>query len=349
MAKLLIPSRNRPTSLGYILTFISRFYPGQDIIIADGSTVEYKDHYKYLCKCSDFNNINIEYRQFDPSITVANRIVSVLESINDDLIIMGADDDYPLLDTLKIGEGFLKKHRDYSTAMGSTINLYLYKDGSMKARLGVSRPLNSNSLEKRVMDFAEWPFSTTYAITRRDLLLERYKRAAKYFLANFYDYSAGILDCMSGKIKALRDISFISTRNYKHSYFRPDDDLIYLRRGNEVLKYIDIFQEDFLKFTNIPNSRAQELAKTLIRMRIEQLAGCRAHRRPGFSKSSLFKNTHIQYQYKKFHGLFTKNDPERKRLYKKIKYIADALNAIPDSNDNQGENKTYETFEEQVQ
>lgn len=348
MAKILIPTRNRPTSLSYVLGFISKFYPGQEIIIADGSYEEYKPVYRKLIKSDGYKNINIDYREFNSDITLADRLVHVLNTLSDELIIMGADDDYPFFDTLSLGEKFLLENNDYSTAMGSTVNLYLYDDGTMSARLGVSRPINSNSIVKRVLDFSEWAFSTTYAVTRRNLLIERYQRASKFFLANFSDYTTGILDCMTGKIKALRDITFTSTRSYSHSYLRPGDDLIYLRRGNEVLKYIEIFQNDLLNHSSISESKAHSVAKKLIQDRIAQMAGGRVHRKPGFSKSPLFKNRHIQYQYHHFHGLFTKNHPERKRLNEKLQYIAHALITTQNTSDNKGEKKKYETLEEQT-
>jgi len=344
LAKLLIPSRNRPTSLANVLNFISHFYPGQDIIIADGSTSEYKILYRKLLKNPDYNVLNIEYRPFDSKISIIQRILAVLCELNDQLIIMGADDDYPLLDTLQKGEVFLSTHADYSTAMGSSINLYLLENGPMKVRLGVSRPIESSSIVQRVRDFAEWSFSTTYAVTRREVLIARYQRADSLFLANFYDYNVGIHDCMAGKIKAIKDVGFFCTRNYRHSYIRPNDNLIYLRRGTEVLKFIESFRNDLLLYSDMHETEAQNIAKKLVRERIAQLAGGRVNRRHGFSKSPLFKNSHIQYQYNNFHGLFSKHHPERKRLLSKLEFIVNALKKIPGSNDNHGERKTSETL-----
>ena len=41
MARLLIPTRNRPTSLMSVIAFLERFHPGTRVIVADGSADSY--------------------------------------------------------------------------------------------------------------------------------------------------------------------------------------------------------------------------------------------------------------------------------------------------------------------
>lgn len=344
MAKILIPTRNRPESLGHVLEYISRFYPGQYVIIADGSTEEYKAHYRDLLNNHQLK-LDIDYRPFDEKISIFERLLTVLRQLDDELIIIGSDDDYPVLDVLREGEAFLNQHPDYVTAMGSSINLYLREDGSIMTRIGFARTIKSASAESRALDFADWSFSTTYAITRRQLLIKRFEKGPYYFLANFYDFNTGVLDCLSGKIKALSKTSYFCTRNYRYSYIRPDDNLIYLRQGQDVLRIMDFFRDEFIESDQMPEIEAANLAKRLIRKRIAQLAAPRLHRHAGFGKSKLFKTPEIQSQYRLFHDLYRENTAYRNDMFDKLKFIIETLKLKPNSADSMGMSQKNEAVD----
>lgn len=344
MAKILIPTRNRPESLGHVLEYMSRFYPGQSVIIADGSTEEYKAHYRNLLNNHQFD-LDIDYQPFDEKISIFDRLLTVLKKLEDDLVIIGSDDDYPVLDVLREGENFLNKHPDYVTAMGSSINLYLHEHGEITAKLGFARTINQSKAEYRALAFADWSFSTTYAITRRKLLIKRFEKGPHYFLANFYDFNTGILDCITGKIKALDKASYFCTRNYRYSYIRPDDNLIYLRQGQDVLKIMDFFRDEFIVSEQMPENQAAKLAKQLIRKRIAQLAAPRLHRRAGFAKTKFFKSPEIQSQYNTFHDLFRAGSKYRSNMIEKLRFIVDTLKLKPESIDNVGMKQKNESVD----
>lgn len=344
MAKILIPTRNRPESLGHVLEYMSRFYPGQSVIIADGSTEEYKAHYSDLLNNHQFK-LDIDYRPFDEKISFFDRLLTVLRQLDDELIIIGSDDDYPVLNVLREGEAFLNQHPDYVTAMGSSINLYLHEHGDITTKLGFARTISANKAENRAQEFSEWSFSTTYAITRRELLIKRFEKGPHYFLANFYDFNTGILDCISGKIKALDEASYFCTRNYRYSYIRPDDNLIYLRQGQDVLRIMDFFRDEFIASEHMAENKAAKLAKQLFRKRIAQLAAPRLHRRAGFAKTRFFKSPEIQSQYNSFHDLFRANTKYRASMLEKLKFIVDTLKLKPESIDNMGMKQKNESVD----
>lgn len=333
MAKLLIPTRNRPVSLGHVLAYLSQFHPNQYVIIADGSTKSYKTHYKEILSNGKFR-LNIDYRPFDENISFFDRVLTILREMDDEFVIMGSDDDYPVIDVLNEGENFLKNHPDYVTAMGSSINLYLQEDGSIMTRLGFGRSIESSSIEARAKAFANWSFSTTYAITRRELLISRYEKAPDYWLTNFYDFATGLLDSIHGKIKGLGKPSYFCTRNYRYSYHRPDDNLIYLRRGQDVLRIMDFFRDELVSVAHLPITEAETLAKSLFRKRIAQMAAPRAHRHIGFAKNRMFKSKEIQSQYILFHDLFRANTKYRNDMLDQMKFIVETMKQKPGSIDN---------------
>ena len=99
MPKLIIPTRNRPVSASRVLHYLAEFYPGAEVIVADGSAAQYGPAYdEAIAACSA--KLRIDYRRYDPTVTLANRLTDVLQSIDDELVIVGADDDYPVLDVL---------------------------------------------------------------------------------------------------------------------------------------------------------------------------------------------------------------------------------------------------------
>lgn len=348
MAKILIPSRNRPESLGKILGYLARFYPQTEVIIANGSSTEYIAKYNQMIKAFD-GKLSIEHRTYDVDFPFFDRILDVLENIDDEFVIMGADDDYPIIDIMEKGEAFLNKNPDYYTAMGSIIHLTYKPDGKISARLGHARSIMNASPQQRVKMFAQWPFSTTYAVTRREHLIERYKRARTMFLANFFDFVVGIHDCLMGKFKAYGDIGYICTRHARHSYLRADDQLVYLRRSKEVLKLVDLFRDDLMKYADCSKEIAQREAIWLIRRRIEHLAGVQPHGREGFASTKMFQEAVIQQQYDEFHGLFTSGHTIRESMIDRVQFIVDALkDQAVNSTDNQGEATSYETLNEQM-
>jgi glycosyltransferase domain-containing protein len=346
MPKLIIPSRNRPLAITQLLEYLARFAPNTSIIIADGSTHQYKPEYhKAALRFSD--RLTIDYRSFEPEISYGDRILSVLDSLDDDLVSVGADDDFPLMETLIACEQFLEANRDYVLAIGSSIDLRLFEDQTVQAACGVSRTLKEPSPSRRAVAFSAWPFQTTYAVARRSHLIERYTRFKSQFLVGFHDYTTGIHDCMAGKIKAIGKLGYIRTHTYQHSYLRPGGGLNFLRSGEAILGLADVFQQDLVNHEGLSEPEARQLAERLIRRRIEILVGRTPYNAPGFEKSSLFRDDVIQAQYAIFKGLFTEGRPERQRHFAHLRFVMDALLATAQTTDNQGEPATYETLDAQ--
>jgi hypothetical protein len=200
----------------------------------------------------------------------------------------------------------------------------------------------------RARQFAAWPFSTTYAVTRREVLIERYERARKLFLVGFFDFSVGVHDCMRGKLKAIPDIGFICTRNYKHSYLRADDRLIYLRRSQQVLEIVDQFYRDLIEYCGLDEEAAKAESEHLIKLRIVELAGRPAHKLQDFDEQPMFTNVDVQRQFDIFEDLFERDTATRARYGEKLAFILAAIKANAQSDDNRGEKGKYETLDQQM-
>lgn len=347
MVRILIPTRNRPTSLFAVLKYLARFHPSTEIIVADGSDdVHAASNRRNVDRLKD--EISIDYRRYPVELPFFDRILDVLRREPDEFFVMGSDDDFPMVDALDEVRKFLEKNPDYSTGGGALVHLRMLSNTEITARLGLMRPIQGPTSQKRARQYAGWPFSTTYAVTRRELLLERYERAQKLFLIGFYDFTLGVHDSAVGKIKALPTVGFICTRNYKHSYLRPEAGLIFLRRSAQVLTIVDQIRQDLMNYGGLDEPTAQLESEYLIKQRILELAGRPMHKTNKFNEHSMYTNPIVQKQFDIFYSLFEDGNPVREKYADKLKFISLALRANVQSDDNKGEQSFYETLERQM-
>ncbi|HET7678630.1 MAG TPA: TIGR00180 family glycosyltransferase [Xanthobacteraceae bacterium] len=347
MAPLFIPTRNRPTSLSSVLRFLARYYGSTRVIVADGSEEGFKSHNRQNIEALK-QDLAIDYRPYPAELPYFDRLLDVLRAESSEFVIMGSDDDYPMMDTLGEAEAFLLQNRDHCLAAGMLVSLKLESPTHMVTKPFLVRPITGDTPLTRARQFAQWPFQTTYAVTRRDVLIERYERARRLFMIGFYDYLIGIQDCMHGKIKALPEIGFIRTLNYKHSYLRPEAGLIFLRRSDQVLQILDQFRHDLMQYAGIEEHEAQAHSEHLIRQRLKELVGAPAHALKGFEERGFFLNPLVQKQFDIFDALFEKGTRVRAQYEEKLKYILVAMKASAQSDDNKGEKNINETLEGQL-
>ena len=161
MARLLIPTRNRPNSLHSVLRYLARFHRSTGVIVADGSEEFFQEvNRANVARLQQM--LSIDYRPYAADFPLFERLLDVLRHESDDNFIMGSDDDFPMMDVLEDAEKFLQKESEYSTAMGALVHLRLESETDLTARLGVARPILVPTADKRARLFAAWPFSTTY-------------------------------------------------------------------------------------------------------------------------------------------------------------------------------------------
>ncbi len=347
MARMLIPTRNRPTALSNTLGFIADFFPGTRIIVADGSYDDFKPQNAQTVKDLG-DRIELDYRPYPDKMGLFERLLDVIRSIDDEYIIMGADDDFPMLDTLAKFEKFLDNNPDYVTALGPLISLKLESETELTARLDIIRPMRMDCPLKRARAFSNWPFPTTYAVTRRELLIARYERASEIFLSGFFDFTVGVQDCMHGKIAAFPDVGFFSTRNYNHSYLRPDDKLLVLRRSDDILWAVDNMVTDLINIGGIERQTAEDAAANIIRKRIAALSGAHPRKMRTRPVSKVVNTPIVQNQYKLFREMFEDGNETRERYKKRLDAIMRALKSNAQSDDNAMEARFQETMEKQT-
>jgi len=70
MVRLIIPTRNRSTSLLNVLNYLERFYPNTSLIIADGSYDFHKS--QNAANVKTLKRIEIDYRPYSEDLAFLN-------------------------------------------------------------------------------------------------------------------------------------------------------------------------------------------------------------------------------------------------------------------------------------
>jgi len=345
--RLLIPTRNRPTALGGVLEFLARFYPGTGVLIADGSSEAYKPANRAAVERLR-DSLALDYRPYPEELTYFDRLLDVLQGESDEFFVTGADDDFPMMEVFEEGARYLRERPHCVAAMGASVNLMAYGPDRLRARLNVARDIAGRTPAVRARRYSAWPVATTYAVTRRALLLERCRWARELFLTGFHDYVTGVQDAIAGATKALPSLGVLRTHNDNHSYLRPGSALGFLEQSGLVLRIAERFREALAPDGSLTPDEARREAETLILRRIAILSGGPIYGRQGFTESRVFRAEVVQAQLRLFQELFTEGSALRAGYAEKLAFVAAALRRNRQSTDNRGEAAIYGSLHEQV-
>lgn len=345
-APLVIPTRNRPTSLSGVLRYVGRHYPGTRVLIADGSSPTYDHLYREVIEAAS-HDLDLDYRRYDPMMPVGERLIEAVQSIDDDIIIVGADDDFPVLDTLSRGVDYLRAHDDYVLAIGGIIMLKLADDGGLSASLLQARAVRQGSAGARISHFIQWPYATSYAAVRRAHYLARCENVDLNAMTGFGDYNVAFHDCLAGKIHAMPEIGYFTTKLPIHSKIGNKAPLFYLRDAKEILALRDYYQTTLLANLSVTEDYAEKLANRMIAARVAYYAGGAPQRKKGFARTDLFREDVVRRQYTAFRDLFRKGTKSQQRLGPQLRSIVDEMQRVVTSGiDNAGEPALYASLAE---
>lgn len=343
MIKLLVPTRNRPSSINALLGYLSKFYPRSNVVIADGSDDDKKNEVHENCAKYD-RELSIEFRSYPATVPFFERILDAVLSVDDEFIAMGADDDYPIIDVLNNAKVCLLSDERLASVVPADVVLSLRANGSLTSRLSHSRNVLHDGAINRVKDFSYWHFATSYGVTRKALLLDRYRMMSKQNCASFIDFQIGIEDAIQGGIKALPEIGCIRTQTFEHEYFRATESLIYLRRSEKILAYRDYLSNRLIGVDGCTRTAARDVADLLVSRRIGDLTGGAAPSKSGFTESKQFRDQTLQEQYKIFYELYQEGTNIRLNYISKLRHIRNVLFSDVASSENSGVVANYEVI-----
>ncbi len=272
-----------------------------------------------------------------------------VEKLDDDIIFVGADDDFPVLDTLKTGAEFLEQNEDYVLAMGANVMLNRESQSHFKAKLLHARTIADSDPAVRIREFIAWPFATSYAATRREHYIDRCKNVKLNAMTIFGDYNVAFHDCLVGKIKSLPKIGYFTTKLPTHSRLEKPNKLHFLENAGDVLRLRDYYIDTLTSSLKLTEHDAAALANQMIGTKIAHFVDNAPHFKQGFGHSALFAEKTVQKQYQAFHDLFGEGNKTREALVPKLRFIVDSMQSIFEQNtDNLGEPTEYRSLEDMI-
>jgi len=304
------------------------------VIIADGSSEFHQiANFEIVQSCP---LKNIEYRKFPNTLSLPDRLIDILENETSSYFIMGADDDYPLLEAFAGAADFLDNNPDYSVAVGSSFKLNLRSANHLTAKLEIPRHLPLAKPQYRCLHFSRWSFPTTYAIARREVLIERYRTLKAYFIPGFVDFTIGLIDCLQGKLAVLPDLSFIRTSHFAASHIRHRSGIGFLSDGPQIINLQADIQKRLAEIEEISSTSANSLANRIFRNRINELCG-RRELLENVVKAAEFDASIPRVQAELFNDLFRTGTPARARYAERLQMIANNVYTALRSDDNLNE------------
>ncbi len=335
MATLFIPTRNRPASLLGILRYYATLYPDVPILIADGSTEEYVE--QNIATVKGIPNARvITYKLYPSDFPLYDRVLDALNSIDDEYVVWGADDDFLNIDCMLEGEAFLRTHPDYCLAMGYRVKLNFKTQDKLTAALWPVYPLEDDQPSARMMYYSRWHYANTYAVTLKSHVIGRCKKFhnSEILETGLGDLLPGLYDCMCGKIHIVDDISCFSTSNPVHAYIRANDRLYFLRQADKFLRVVEDVALDLVNVCGKTQEVAKDYSERMILSRIRELTGYRFHKLKGFEDSRAGNDPLLKRQLVLFKRLFTPGTVEREKYAPTLRFIAEVVRSVMRSGDN---------------
>jgi glycosyltransferase domain-containing protein len=322
--KLVLATRNRPRHVKDLLRYLAKFYPGSQIVVADGSHSDVQPVVGAICADARAA-LDITFQAYPAETPLFARLLSCIQGLDDDHLAMTADDDYPILETYAQAAHILASSDAVSTVVPFDVILNQDAADSISAVFSASRPIMDKTPARRVENFSKWSFATSYGVSRRATLIARYTALSQTYCPGFIDYQIGLEDCLEGCVAAMPDLGCIRTHSYQGAYLRPADRLVFLRKSSDALAIVDHIARRLTQNDTIDAPAAHKIAQKSMMNRIAELVGSGHRTRHGFATSSMFLDPIVQAQYDKFYALFEHGTQARAAYVERLTYVKELL------------------------
>ncbi|KAA1421219.1 TIGR00180 family glycosyltransferase [Nocardioides humilatus] len=329
--KIVIPTANRPASLRAVLDYYGRFYPRAELVVADGSTAEAKELNQQAVGEAQ---VAVDYQPYDEDLPVFERLLRALSSIDRQFVIMGADDNYPVLETLEKARKRLIEKPEAMCAGGHLVHLDVTGPGRASARLDVVRHINADNPAQRMRVFGSLPFPTSYGVARREHVIARLEFLKSWYFRSFYELGVGLIDVAAGQYFAIPEVGFVCTSNYVDDRPSVDEPLAYLRGADQVLAMHDAALEHASRAPGFDEAQVRDVLSSVIGRRTAALAGAPTHQVVGFVDKAPYKTPMVDNARQLFADLFTEGTAARAQHADRFAFIAERIQQITTSSAN---------------
>lgn len=212
---IIIPTYNRTELLKRVLDYYQQFGNDFHFIIADSSSPRNKKRNHDLVK--SYLNLDILYiDKFSPKLAQSRKFQEIVKYAKNRYCLFCADDDFVVPNAIRKSVDFLEKHPDYTTAHGTYIGFYLFKNilGSSKFWWKFrDNPINLTDSDplKRLSSHLKNYTLVNFAVRRTEVVKFCYREYSKVDLDPYLTAIIGELipDCLtviSGKVKNINTL-----------------------------------------------------------------------------------------------------------------------------------------------
>nr|WP_320161286.1 TIGR00180 family glycosyltransferase [uncultured Methanoregula sp.] len=219
---VIIPTKNRSAFLRRLLIYYAATGFDYKIIIADSSEKSHLDH-----NIETINTVNskldISHELYEDTIVFKEKIFQSLSRINTPYVVIGADDDFFVPNTIELAINFLENNSDYSLISGEPLIFYLDSSKS-HGRIQFLGGYPQNSIEdddpcSRLIKHLSNVTSTWYSIYRTQHLMEYWKiMRLSNFDTIFIELVPSCLSMIQGKFKKLDNLYMVRQYNAPREY-----------------------------------------------------------------------------------------------------------------------------------
>ena len=189
---VLIPTHNRHDYLQRSISYFKQLEA--NVLYCDSSVESYKGNLAQ----------NMKYVHM-PGAKFADKILTALELIDNDIVALCADDDFIIRESLCLGFKFLEQKSEYKLVLGNDISFHENFDGSFyQSGVREEKVINFGPLENASIFFNDYR-QVLWGMYRRALLIEAFEiiRKLQFRNDNFIEITLGALACYRGAIKCL--------------------------------------------------------------------------------------------------------------------------------------------------
>lgn len=245
LVTIIVPTYNRPSELGRLLSFQTKFAEKLKIIVLDGSDDVEGEANSEICQKLE----NVEYYKFPTSLHLGLRLTEGIKLVKTPFLVVCGDDDFVIPKSVAICAQFLQSNPEYSASMGRVWAMRYYPKRLIVRRgiaLGRDLDYGRSYDHEKFIQRASLYFSDTlmgaiplyYAVRRTEQALRAFSSITNDLKYSSMEVLTNCMLLIDGKVAKLpltfgmRDYASIPTRDLERegdNVYIPREDLEYVR------------------------------------------------------------------------------------------------------------------------
>jgi len=227
MLTVVIPTRNNQSYLNRLISYYRDQSLKHKILIADSSDSGQLANNKHIVDSSKAD-LDIEYLQYQPDLTVPNKLSDALRQVDTPYTALGADDDLFVPAGLSRAVDFLEDHADFALAHGDAIIFNVCNDGTHGPIGGTfryeQRTIDQPTGAQRLVDNFSHYATVWYSVYRTETLQSQQQKITVSLLDRpyFEELLPSALAVIQGKTKKLDGLYMVRQVHSQRRQQAPD-------------------------------------------------------------------------------------------------------------------------------